>query len=449
MEKGGMRDLTVGSPAKQLFAFTAPLLIGNLLQQLYNMVDSWVVGNYVSDAALAAVGMGFPVIFLFTSLFSGIATGGTVVIAQYYGAGKPDRVRDAVDTVYTAFVRSIVPLTVLAVLLVTPLMHLLRVDPAAWHEAWVYLTVVCAGIIGTIGYNFNAGILNGLGDSRSTLRFLAVAAVMNIVLDLLLVLAFGLGVLGVALGTVISQAFSWLYGIFFINRHYPEIAIHPFCGRFDRMLFRKIVGIGLPAGLQMSLVSIGTMFALSKINTFGKEFAAGFNVGNKLDMLAFLPTQSLSVAVTAYVGQNMGAGREDRVRQGIRAALWSAVVWTVLSAVVLCIWSNPLSGLFSPKPEVIEASGIYLRCVMPPYFLFTALFILNAAMRGAGDSLFPMLNVVASLILIRVPTLYWLANRFGKEYLYWSYGIGWVIGLVLAVLYYFSGRWKRRGSLAE
>ena len=445
----GVRNMTIGSPAGHVLAFTLPLLAGNFLQQLYNMVDSWVVGNFVSDAALAAVGIGFPVIFLFTSLFMGLSTGGTVVIAQFYGAGRMDAVRQAVDTLYTAFVRGVLPVTVAAVALVNPLLGLLQVDPAARQEAWTYLTVVCAGLIGTIGYNLNAGILAGLGNSRTTLLFLAVAAGMNIVLDFLLVLAFHLGVLGVALGTIVSQAFSWLFGLFYINRCYPEIAIHPFNGRMDRALLGKIIGIGLPAGLQMSLMSIGTIFALSKINSFGKAFTAGFNVGNKLDSLAFLPTQSLSAAVTAFVGQNMGAGQEQRARQGIRITVAAAAAWTLLTTLVLCRWAEPLSGLFSPEAAVIAASANYLRCIMPPYTLFAMMFCLNAAMRGAGDSLFPMINVVASLILLRVPSLYYLADHFGPEWMFYSYGIGWVAGFLLSAVYYASGRWKRRGSLAE
>ena len=178
--QSGMRNMTEGSVAGHIFYFALPLLAGSFLQQLYNMVDSWVVGNYVGDAALAAVGVGFPVIFMFTSLFMGLANGGTVVIAQFYGAGKPDRVRDAVDTIYTAFAFSVVPITLIAVGLVKPLLWLLQVEESAYAEAWLYLTVVCAGLIGTIGYNLNAGILGGLGNSQTTLLFLAVASVLNL-----------------------------------------------------------------------------------------------------------------------------------------------------------------------------------------------------------------------------------------------------------------------------
>ena len=434
--------MTAGSPLRHIALFTLPLLTGNFLQQFYNMVDSWVVGNYVSDAALAAVGVGFPVIFLFTSLFSGIATGGTVVIAQSFGAGKPERVRSAIDSLYTAFIRSILPITAAALLLVNPLMTVLRVDPAAWTETRTYLLVVCAGLIGNIGYNLNAGILNGVGNSSTTLLFLMVSTVLNILLDLTLVLAVPLGVLGVALGTVIAQACSWLFGIWHINRNYPQLAIHPFSGVFDRKLFWEIIRIGLPSGIQMSLVALGSMCVLSRVNSFGKAYTAGFNVGNKLDTLAFLPTQSMAAAVISFVGQNLGAGREDRARQGVRITVTLAVVWTVLSSAAVVWLSDPLSRIFSPDPAVIAASARYLQCVMPPYVLFSTLFVLNSAMRGAGDSVYPMVNVVASVILLRVPFLYLLADRFGPDYMYWSYGIGWAVACALSVYHYVSGKWR-------
>lgn len=446
--RSGMRNMTKGSPAGHIFYFALPLLAGSFLQQLYNMVDSWVVGQYVGDGALAAVGVGFPVIFMFSSLFMGLSNGGTVVIAQFYGAGKLDRVRDAVDTIYTAFTVSAVPITAIAVLAVQPILFLMRVEESAYHEAWVYLIVVCAGLIGTIGYNLNAGILGGLGNSRTTLLFLAIAAIMNTVLDLALVLVCGLGVLGVALGTIISQAFSWLFGLFYINRKYPDIAIRPFCRRFDKHLFRQIMGIGLPAGIQMSLVAVGAMAVMSKINSYGKEFTAAYNVGSKLDQLAFLPVQSLSNAVTAFVGQNIGAKRLDRARQGIRVTVVSAVVWSVVMLVLIPL-GPALVGFFSDTPMVIEAGAVYLKCIMPFYALFAVMFSLNNAMRGAGDSVFPMVDVIISLILVRVPAVYWFANHYGPDYMYYGVGVGWTVGFTLSVLYYLSGRWKRRGSLAE
>ena len=444
----GLRNMTVGSPAGHIFYFALPLLAGSFLQQLYNMVDSWVVGNYVGDGALAAVGVGFPVIFMFSSLFMGLSNGGTVVIAQFYGAGKMDRVRDAVDTIYTAFVVSAIPITLLAVFLVKPLLFLLQVESGAYDEAWLYLTVVCAGIIGTIGYNLNSGILGGLGNSRTTLLFLSIATVMNILLDLALVLIFDLGVLGVAVATITAQISSWLFGVGYINRRYPDIAIRPFCFRFDRKLFRQIMGIGLPAGIQMSLVAIGSMAVMSKINSYGKEFTAAYNVGSRLDQLAFLPIQSLSNAVTAFVGQNIGAKRLDRARQGIRVTVLSSVVWSIAMLVIIPLGPT-LVSFFSDTPAVMEAGAVYLKCIMPFYIPFSVMFCLNNAMRGAGESVFPMVDVILSLILLRVPMVYYLADNFGTDYMYYGIGIGWCLGCLLSVAYYFSGRWKRHGSLAE
>ncbi len=440
----GMRDMTVGTPAGHIFRFALPLLAGSFLQQLYNMVDSWVVGRYVGDAALAAVGVGFPVIFMFTSLFMGLSNGGTVVIAQSYGAGQMDRVRDAVDTIYTAFMAAAIPVTVLAVLLVDPILLLLRVDESARQEARTYLLVVCAGSVGAIGYNLNAGILGGLGNSRSTLLFLSIAAGMNIFLDLALVLWADMGVLGVAVGTIVSQASSWLFGIFYIRLRYPAIAIRPFCRRFDRALFRQIMGIGLPAGIQMSLVALGSMVVMSKINSFGEAFTAGYNVGYRLDQLAFLPVQSLSNAVTAFVGQNIGARRLDRARSGIRVTVAAAVAWSALMAAVLIPFGAPLVRLFSSTEAVVQAGSAYLQCIMPFYGLFAVMFSLNNAMRGAGESVFPMVDTVFSLILLRIPAVYWLADQFGPDVMYYGIGVGWVLGFLLTVVYYFSGRWKRR-----
>lgn len=444
----GLRNMTTGSPFGHLVAFSLPLLLGSFLQQFYNMVDSWVVGNFVGDSALAAVGIGWPVVFMFSSLFIGLSTGGTVVISQFYGAGKIDRVRDAVDTIYTAFVCSIIPITLLSVALVNPLLTALRVDPAARGDTGIYLVVVCAGIIGTIGYNLNAGILGGLGNSHTTLLFLFISTVMNIALDLLFVAIFRWGVFGAAFATILSQTASWLFGIFYINRTYPAFAIRPFSRRFDGALFRRIMGIGLPAGLQNSLVAIGSMVVLSKVNSYGQDFTAAYNVGSKIDSLAFLPIQSLSSAITAFVGQNMGARRLDRAVRGIRITVYSAVVWSLFCLIIIP-FGPQLISVFSDTPGVMAQGARYLFCIMPFYIPFSIMFSLNNAMRGAGDSMFALIDVILSLILVRVPMVYLLANHLGPDYMFYGIGIGWTVGCLLSVLYYCSGRWKRRGSLAE
>ena len=449
MNASGSRNMTVGSPAGHIITFALPLLAGNFLQQLYNMVDSWVVGQYVGDSALAAVGIAFPVMFMFNAIFIGLSTGGTVVIAQFFGAGKTDRVRDAIDTIYAAFLLVVIPISVIAIAVMKPLLTAMQVDPAAFDEAWLYLVVVCAGLIGTIGYNLNAGILSGLGNSRTTLLFLSIAALLNIVLDLAFVLLFHLGVLGVALATIMAQAVSCLFGLFYINRRYPAFAIRLTRLRLDRALLGQIVSIGLPAALQMSLVSISSVVVMGKINSFGEAYSAGFNVGLKLDQLAFLPVQSLSTAAMSFVGQNTGANLPNRVRQGIRLTVIASAVWSLLMAAILVPTAPALVAVFSDTPAVINAGVTYIRCIMPFYAAFGVMYAMNDALRGAGASMLPLAVNIVNLLLIRTPLMYWLADHWGPDYMHYSSGIGWVAGAVLAVVYYLSGRWQKRGSLAE
>ena len=445
--RNGMRNMTEGSPAGHIFFFAVPLVLGSLLQQLYNMVDSWVVGNYVGSGALAAVGMAFPVMAMFLALFIGIGNGGTVVIAQFFGAGSMKRVKDTVDTIYTAFVVCIVPITVLAVLLVEPIMHLMQVEASAWAETHIYLTIIGLGMVGNVGYNVTAGILSGLGNSKSTLLFLGIAAVLNTVLDLIFVLVFAMGVVGVALATIIAQAVSWVFSLFYVNRNYPEIAIRPFSFRFDRQLFIQVMKIGVPSGMQMAMSSIGVMCVMSKANSFGKEFTAGYNVGGKIDAVTFLFIQSVSSAATAYVGQNIGAQRLDRVRKGVNAAVLLAIGWCFLTMALIIPFRTQLVGFFSPEPEVIYAGSCYLEAIMLGYPLFAGMFVLNAALRGTGDGVFPMVTTIIAMIVLRIPCVYWMAGQFGSGAMFWGFIPGWVVGCIMALWEYLSGRWKRYAVL--
>lgn len=446
---GSMRNMTEGSPTGHILAFAMPLVLGSLLQQLYNMVDSWVVGNFVGSGALAAVGMAFPVMAMFLSLFIGIGNGGTVVIAQFFGAGHMDKVRDTVDSIYTAFVVCIIPITVLAVVLVEPIMGLMQVEASAWEETRIYLMIIGLGMIGNVGYNITAGILSGLGNSKSTLLFLGIAAVINTVLDLAFVLLFGMGVVGVALATIIAQAISWIFSLFYVNRNYPEIAIHPFSFRFSRNLFAQVMKIGIPSGLQMAMTSMGVMSVMSKANSFGKEFTAGYNVGGKIDTVTFLFIQSVSSAVTAFVGQNIGAQKLDRVRKGVNASVLLAIGWCFLTMVLIIPFRSDLVGIFSPEPEVIYAGSCYLKAIMLGYPLFAGMFILNAALRGAGDSVFPMVTTTIAMIILRVPCVYWMADRFGSGAMFWGFLPGWAVGISMAFWEYLSGRWKRHAVLPD
>lgn len=346
------------------------------------MVDSIVVGNFVGDAALAAVGTGFPVIFMLVSLFMGLGTGATVMISQFYGAGDKESLRKTAATIYNAILVGAVPLTILGILLAGPLLRMMNVPEDAYGMARTYVMVVFAGVVGNLGYNVNAGILQGLGNSRTTLLFLSIACVINIVLDLVFVIVVSWGVMGVALATIIAQFCSWLFGIFYINKHYKEIRIRPFHWDFDRHLFGRAMKLGIPSGIQQALFSVGIMVLQTLINRYDTAFIAGFQGANKLDTFGFMPVQSFAIAVTTYVGQNIGAGKMERVNRG----MWYTVAMAAAVNVVVAIFLVPLGPvcmrLFSQDPQVIAAGCAYLDRIMPFYVVFSFMFILNAVMRG-------------------------------------------------------------------
>ena len=442
MSRSNSRDMTSGSIARHMFLFALPLLLGNLLQQMYNMVDSWAVGNFVGDTALTAVGAGFTVMNLLISLFTGVSTGATVVVSQFFGARRPERVQAVVDTVYRMLLVGAVPLTLAAFFSTDWLLAVLRVDPVALPEARCYIRIVSLGLTASIGYNFNAGILRGLGDSRASLLFLAISAGMNAGMDLLLVAVLRLGVAGAAIATILAQAVSWLCGILYINRQ--GLRVRLWGAPFESKLLRSILGIGLPAGLQMATVSLGGMAVMSKVNTFGNSYSAGYSVGLRIDNLVFLPIQALSSAATAVVGQNAGAGREDRVRSAAWCVVSACAGWCAVGILLFYPIREQLVRLFSDTPETIACGARFVQCVLPAYFLLSILFALNSVMRGAGESVVPMLVAVIGQIFIRIPAVYYLADRFGPEYMYYGFAIGWAAGLTLGVGYFASGRWKRR-----
>lgn len=341
--------------------------------------------------------------------------GATVMIAQYIGAGDKQSVARTVDTIYSALLAAIVPLSLLGVVLTTPLLTLIRVPVEAFDQARVYCIVVFLGGIGSLGYNVNAGILQGLGDSKTPLLFLAVASVINIVLDLLFVLVFRWAVFGVALATIIGQACSWIFGIFYINRKYNFLHIRLFQIRVDRKLLGQIIRLGVPSAIQQCQFSVAILIMQALINGFGNDFAAGFAAANKIDSFAFMPIQSFSTATTTYVGQNMGAGRLDRVQRGARRAmLLSTVVCIAITALVIP-FRRELLMLFNRESAVVAAGEAYLLRVLTPMFVLAVMFILSSVLRGAGATMVPMVASVIALWGARVPAAYLLAYFFGPE----------------------------------
>lgn len=441
-----MKDLTVGSEARTIINFALPMLIGNIFQQFYSMVDSVVVGKFVGEHALAAVGTSFPVIFLMVSLIMGLTMGTNILIAQYYGAGDRKRVRATVDTGYLIQFWTGIAITIIGLVITKPILQLLKVPADIMLESVTYLRITFAGILGMFGYNLISAILRGLGDSKTPLYLLMMATLINIVLDLLFVLAFGWGVAGVAWATLIAQGFSFLAGLIYINRKNELISLRIKGLKGDLEIFRKSISIGLPTGIQQTMVSVGMMALTRIINGFGTATIAAFTAASRLDAFASMPSMNLSQAMSTFTGQNLGAGKSERVKRGHRSALLLGYAISILTGLMVIFFGKNMMFLFTTEIEVAKIGARYLTSVGATYILFTTMFINNGVIRGAGEAFIPMVNTVLSLWLVRFPVALILSGPLGmgSDGIWWSMPIGWAVGAVFSSWYYLSGRWKNK-----
>lgn len=439
-----MKDLTTGKEGKLIFQFAAPMLLGNVFQQLFSVVDSIVVGNFVGKQALAAVGASFPVIFVMVSMIIGIVMGTTIVISQYFGAGDLAKVRRAIDTMYIYSSVAGIIATIVGLIASEPLLRLLGLPEEIMPQATLYLRIYMSGMVIFFGYNGTSAVLRGLGDSKTPLYFLIVATISNIVLDLLFVAVFGWGVAGAAYATLISNALAFGLAIYWLNKTHKLIRIAIRGLHFDREIFRQSIRIGLPTGIQQTLVAIGGLALLGIVNKFGTNVVAGYSVAYRLDSIATVPAMSFAQALSTFVGQNIGANKPERIMAGLRSTLKMAGIVTIVTSLIIIITSHILIGFFTKDPEVIRIGDQYLTIVSSFYLLFTLMFIYSGVLRGAGDTLLPMFFSLLSLWIIRIPFAWMLSGKIGSTGIWWAIPAGWLIGLILSYSYYKTGRWKRK-----
>lgn len=450
-------DMTTGSPYQLIFKFSVPLFFGNLFQQLYNTVDSIVVGNMVGTKALAAVGAGFPYLMIMISLFMGVGIAATILVSQRFGAKDFQGVNTIINTIYKFAVIAIVPMTILGIVGLNPILRMMNVpDDGTLAMTTEYMQILFLGMFATMGFNMNAGFLQGLGDSMTSLKLLILSTVINIGLDILFAGPFGWGVKGVALATVIAQFISWVLGVIYFNKNYSYINLNFKKLEFDKEVFKQAMKLGVPSSLQNALFSVGSMAMMALIGTYGYNFIAGFNVANKIDTLVFFPVMSLANATTTYTGQNVGAKRLDRIYQGVKSSLVLSLGTAIGLAMLIYPFLTQLIELFigtadSPeiRAEVVKAGLEYLQPVLPFYLLLALLFTLNGVLRGVGQTYVPMFATLAALLLARVPSAYFIAANYGRKYIFFSYGIGWALGSLTSGLYYLSGKWKDRLDFAR
>jgi len=455
-----MKDLTQGGEGRNIFRFALPMLLGHMFQQLYRFVDQIIVGRFLGKEALASVGATFPVIFTLIALIIGIATGGTIVISQFFGAKNFTKVKRAIDTIFIVMAIFAVVMTLVGVSFSEQIFRLMKLPEELMPTANTYFTIYVSGLVVFFGYNGVAAVLRGLGDSITPLYFLVLATVLNIGLDLLFIVKLGWGIEGAALATIIAQGTAFIVAVVYLNKTHELIKFNLKEFAFDWQIFKQSLRIGLPTGLQQTFVALGMMALMSIVNGFGTNVVAAYTAAGRLDSLAIIPSMVFSHALSTFVGQNIGAGKIDRIKRGLTRTMLMASVTAVLISLLLIVFKYPLMSLFTEDQQVINIGGEYLTIVTSFYLLFTGMFVYGGVMRGAGDTLIPMFLTLFSIWIIRIPAAVLLGQEYvqvfgfsikgaglGETGIWWAIPAGWGIGLLLTYLYYKTGRWKSKNAV--
>ncbi|MDI6870406.1 MAG: MATE family efflux transporter [Bacillota bacterium] len=443
-------DFTEGSIPRHLLRFAWPMFLGNILQALYNTVDSFWVGRMLGPEALGAVSVGFPIIFALVAVVMGIGMATTVLVSQYTGARRPEDVRRVVHNSLALLALASVVATSVGIVFHRPLLRLINTPQEIEDLAASYLIWYMGGLFFMFVYNALGAILRGLGDSRTPLLFLVYATVLNIVLDPVLIFGWGpfprLGVAGAALATDAAQAISAVLGLLHLYRVNRLISLRPGAYRIDLGLTWQMVKIGLPVGVQQTLVSLGGLAVSAVVNRFGKVIVAAVAAASRLDQFALLPAMSVGLAVSAVVGQNLGAGKKGRVSETVHWSLLLTCGITAFITLAALFIPRPLLAIFTTDRAVLDTGTTYLRIVGLSYVPFAAMFAFTGVLRGAGDTIPTMFITLFSLWLVRVPLAYFLSRfpALGPRGVWWAIAFSPFVGMTLSYLVYASRRWEQR-----
>ena len=432
-----MKDLTQGNELKTIFYFSLPILIGNLFQQLYNVVDSIIVGNYLGKESLAAVGFSYQINFLLVAFSTGISMGASVLISRYFGAKKMNYVKKVIDTGFVFSVVLSVLIAVLGIYFSYTILVSFRVPEELLFMANDYLKIIFIGVIPTFAYNALTNILIGVGDSKTPTYILIAATFLNIVLDITFIKIFQWGVSGAAIATVISQLFSFIVCMIYMYYHYAEFYIHVNSLQFDWQQLKQSLIIGLPATLQQVFIGVGFMSIQFLINGFGTDCMAAYTAASKVDSFAEMPALNLGRALTNFTAQNYGANQKDRIIKGGKYTLFMGVGISLLLSVIICLFPTMFLSMFNRDTNVLQIGSGYLRIVSAFYFIFAAMQILNGLLLGYGKPFVPMLGSILSLCLLQVPVAIFLSHTSLRYYGVWiAAPIGWFGGLLIRFLYF-------------
>ncbi len=448
----GQVDMTEGTPWKKIVAFTVPMLIGNVAQQLYNTVDSIVVGKYVGDNALAAVGSASPIFNLLLVLFVGISMGAGIMVSQYFGSRDRENLSKTIGSSITLTAAACVILMIIGTVSIRPLLVLLKTPDSIIDWCTSYLLILLWGVVGLAYYNILCGILRGLGDSLSALVYLLVATVLNIGLDIWFVAGLSMGVAGVALATVIAQLVSAVLCLIKLRKMTDLFDMNAQYLRPDSKNILTVIRLGLPSGLTQAIFSLAMVVVQSLTNSFGEMIIAANVIIMRVDGFAMMPNFSFGTAMTTYAGQNVGAKQYDRVKQGARQGTLIAVCTSAAITGLILLFGPYLMGIFTNTLELAQLSANMMKILAAGYIAMAVTQSLSGVMRGAGDTVTPMWISLMTTVAVRVPLAYGLVyltrtpelpqGRY--ESLWISLLSAWVLGALITFGFYRLGRWKKK-----
>ena len=442
------RSMTEGAPWKHTLRFALPVLAGSLLQQLYNTVDTIIVGNFASEEALSAVGTTGSFTFLFLAIALGFSAGNGVVVAQHYGAGDEKKVRSNASTGMLLLGMGLVS-TVIALLAARPAFTwFVAVPEEILEQTLVYFRIFVLGLVFQFGYNIFSSILRAVGDSAATLYFLLISSVTNVFLDILFVAGFHWGVAGAAIATDISQGISFVAAWVYMRRKYPVFRFRLREFTWDSTLARKTLQVGSPIALQMMIVSFGLTFIQRAVNGFGKTMTASFTVGQRIEMYINLPCNAFQTTMATYTGQNIGAGKKDRVKTGLTQTLLISLLMTIMISALIWIFSDQICGLFGLSREAAVYCNAHLNAVAFINIILSAYIPLFGVFQGANHPAVPTIVATCALgVRVAVTYLFRYSPLFGYTIIWWNGLFGFGTGCTVTWLYYLSGRWQRNASL--
>ena len=434
--------MTEGSVVKNILFFSVPLILGNLLQQLYNTVDSIIVGNYVGSNALAAIGSSTSLVYLLIAFSQGVSVGAGVVISQRLGQKNKEGVQTSVHTALALAVILGIILTVGGILFSKEILLWMNTPEEVLTDAVTYLRLYSAGMVFNVVYNMAAGILNAAGNSKRSLGYLAIASVTNLILDLVFIVGMKMGIAGAAIATNIGQIVSCVLAIWFLVRTQTDYKVYLSKIKIHKATAGLIIKIGLPTGFQNMVISLSNILVQSSVNSFGANAMAGFGAYMKVDGFNVLPVTSFGMAATTFVGQNYGAGKTERVKKGMWMTLGIGILYTITTGVLLLTFSETIMQLFSHDPAVIAYGRQAMRFFCPFYWVLSILHALSGTVRGTGKSMPPMIVLLISLCLFRVLWVQFvMPNIASIEGIFMLYPISWTIGSGLMILYTWKGQW--------